>query len=64
MNTHQDTGVIETKLSEHEAENRKAKRARRRATRKAEAEAVQGGAFVPSAVNVDAQVPVDEESEG
>eukprot|EP00903_Cladosiphon_okamuranus_P016893 g15574.t2 len=59
-----ETGVIAKKLSIEEERERKAKRARRRSKNKALAEAEQGGAFVPAAVNVDAQVPVDEEEEG
>eukprot|EP00752_Nemacystus_decipiens_P004714 g4298.t1 len=60
----EDTRVIEKKLTEEEWKDRKAKRARRRARRKATDEAEQGGAFVPTAVNVDAQVPFDEQQEG
>lgn len=53
--------MIEKEQTEQEVDERKAKRLRRRARDKLQDEAAQGGAFVPAAVNVDAQVPVDEE---
>ena len=56
--------MIEKKESEEELRERARKKARRRARNKAKAEAEQGGAFVQAAVNVDAQVPVDEEEQG
>lgn len=56
--------MLKRAYSAADLEERKAKKARRRARNKARAEAERGGAFVPSAVNVDAQVPVEEEKQG